>query len=49
MTEHDPEEQASDTASDGEVGIGISMGEPNTFEPEEDPEAAPEPGGATPQ
>lgn len=49
MTEYDREKQASDATSEDEVGVGISMGEPNTFEPEEDPDAAPEPGGATPE
>ncbi len=27
-------------------GVGLGAGEPNTFEPEEDPEAAPDPSAA---
>ena len=48
MTESDPEKNANDDTSGDEVGVGLTTGEPNTFEPEEDPDAAPEPGGTTP-
>jgi hypothetical protein len=48
MTEQDPEKQASEAAPDEEMGVGLTTGEPNTFEPEEDPDAAAEPGGTTP-
>jgi hypothetical protein len=30
-----------------ETGAGIGAGEPSTFEPEEDPEAVPDPGADT--
>jgi hypothetical protein len=36
------EPETPDTDIPGtDVGVGIGVGEPNTFEPEEDPDAAP--------
>ena len=43
MTEYEPEKDESDASPDHEVGARIGMGEPNSFEPEEDPDAAAEP------
>ena len=43
MTEDDRQRQAPDEKPDDEAGVEIGMGEPNTFEPEEDPDAAPQP------
>ena len=42
MTEEERQPKAFDDKKD-EVGVEIGMGEPNSFEPEEDPDAAPEP------
>lgn len=40
-------EQERDDVPNPETGVGLSMGEPTSFEPEEDPEAAA--GGEDPQ
>jgi len=42
MTE-DESPRTPDATSDEGLGVGIGAGEPNTFEPEEDPDAAAEP------
>ncbi len=42
MTENEPEKDHSATTPDEPVGAEIGMGEPNSFEPEEDPDAASE-------
>ena len=38
--------EKKDVADEG-AGVEIGMGEPNTFEPEEDPDAAPDPTEST--
>lgn len=43
MTEDDRHTKAPEKTTDEDVGVEIGMGEPNTFEPEEDPDAAAEP------
>ncbi len=45
----DQESGRPDSPLEGEgsgEGVDLTSGEPNTFEPEEDPEAAPQPHGA---
>jgi hypothetical protein len=46
MTEQSAEPQSEPTESPlggGGEGVDVTSGEPNTFEPEEDPDAAPTP------
>jgi len=43
MTEDDRDKKLADeTSAKEDAGVEIGMGEPNSFEPEEDPDAAPE-------